>query len=519
MLSAESVSARTTRFVEGTLNADPRKIRDHLSSRRVTLQMDEAVAGDFVGQAIAFTVLNLLIHLDAYCPTLDVVIPEAERHPLIRLLPPGPFSRSLEEFFSPFEVVNRITFRTKPSDRFTPADLHILISPRAVPDALCAWADGWIAHLNEDAGAGPWDPNIVGASTAAGLVAAEAFKRLLLSIPVTYAIPILPIERLIFSAYDLSLTKGNNPPLPPTVDFNDVIVVGLGGIGSAFIAAASSLPALSGSLTLVDKDKLSATNLNRYLVARPGDEGFKVDICRRALGFHRDVDARQEWFAEFLAEKGDRHELVVVGVDDDKVRRGIQASQPRLVLNGGTSDTGSFRVTRHDYIHGACLSCISRDDLKDNPLEYGLAQILGLDVETVLEYRSSGEPVPESLLREAGVLSAADVLRLGNRPLADIQSRVCGQVPLTADRESEAVSISFLSALPGFLLVGEVVKERAYPKTLRPPLNERANHALLSILGRPHPALLHGFLNKRDICDCTRPAYRRSYERKWPAKA
>ena len=53
------------------------------------------VAESFAGQLITFTLLNLLVHLDEYCPQLRVLVPQVERHGLVRLLEPGPLPSSL----------------------------------------------------------------------------------------------------------------------------------------------------------------------------------------------------------------------------------------------------------------------------------------------------------------------------------------------------------------------------------------------------------------------------------------
>ncbi len=341
------------------------------------------------------------------------------------------------------------------------------------------------------------------------------FKRLIAGLPLQPGLKVLPIDQLVFSAYDYQLSPGPNPPLPTAIDVDGVVVVGLGGIGAGFVTAASALPGLAGLLTLVDKDLLDQTNLNRLLYARPGDTGFKVHLSRRALSFHTEVDARVEWFDEFTAARGSQHDLIVVGVDKDLVRRAIQHSMPRLIFNGGTSDTASFQLTRHDYLHGACLACIATEEVDDYPVERELARQLGLDLDTVLQYLKSGEPLPVTLLRERGILTEVDIERLGDRPLAEIQARVCAQLPLGTGKQQEAVSISFLSALPGFLLLGEVIKERSYPGVPRTPLNETANHLLLSLLGRPSQALLGDWWQKAPECDCLRPAYQRNYQRKW----
>lgn len=514
MPSAKS-SDRTTRFMKETLGIGPNTIQHHLSNVRVRIQLDPIISDNFVGQAIMFTLLNLLVRLDDYCPELEVSVPDVSRHPLLRLLSPVDLRSALEDFFAPFPAAGRIAFRNELVNR--DADLNILVSPNPSLGKLSIWADGWIIYLNEHAGCGPWDPNIIGSSTAAGLIAAEAFKRMLLTIPVRYELPIYPVERLIFSTWDYGLVVGDNPPLPETINVNGVVIVGLGGIGAALVAAASSLPRLSGTLTLVDKDDIDDTNLNRFLVARHGETGTKVDLCRRALDFHAYVETRYEWFDEFISKVGDQHALVIVGVDKDKVRRQIQATLPRVILNGGTSDTASFRVSRHDFIHGACLSCISQDDLTDSQMERGLSRILGLDPEVVTTYAKLGQPIPAAALRKSGVLMESDIERLGNQQVEEIQNRVCTQVPLLAeDQGDEAVSISFLSALPGFLLLGELVKERGYPHEPPPALNNKVNSLLLSVLGKPHPKLLRGWFEKRNGCDCTRSAYQSAFHRKWP---
>lgn len=514
MLPSTSISDRTTRFVQAALQADAATIQTQLASQHVHISLDASVAHTFAGQAILFTMLNLLVRLNDYCPHLHVVLPVIERHPLLRLLSGERLETALQAFFAPFPAARKLTFTTAPSIRGAD-ELEVWVSPTQRHDTLSVWADGWIIYLNEHAPAGPWDANSVGASVAAGVATAEVFKHLIRGIPLRPGIPVVPLQRLIFSTYDYGLGVRENPPLPSTVSVEGAVVVGLGGIGAGFVAAAASLPALEGQFTLVDKDALDETNLNRHLVSRPGDTGLKVDLCKRALAFHPNIIACPEWFAEFVAAHGGQHDIVIIGVDDDRIRREIQSSRPRLILNAGTSDVASFRVTRHDYVHGACLSCIARGDVQDHPVERELARQLGLDLQTILDYHASGAPLPAEVLRRAGVLSEADIQRLGNRPIAEIQVRVCAQVPLGHGNQEAAVSISFLSALPGFLLLGELIKERAYPDMQRPPLNHQTNHALWAVFGRPHPTLLQGWRDKRTDCDCARPAYQRAYHRKW----
>lgn len=513
----ETISARTTRFVESTLAVDASTVQARLAGARIAVVLDPDAATSFAGQMILFTLLNLLVRLDRFAPQLDVTLPRVERHALLRLLPGGSLTQGLEYFFAPFPAAHRLQFHAVPASSVP--RLRVVISPQPSADSLQVWADGWITYLNTAAPFRPEAANAVGACVAADFAAAEVFKHLIADLPLRPGLKVLPIHQLVFSGYDYGLVPGTNPALPAEVNVDGVVVVGLGGIGAGFVAAASALPGLAGLLTLVDKDALDPTNLNRLLYARPGDSGYKVDLCRWALGFHPAVDPQVAWFDEFTASHGSRHDLVVVGVDKDPVRRAIQASMPRLIFNGGTSDVASFQVTRHDYLHGACLACIAPEMPETHPAERELARQLGLSLETVLQYQTSGAALPAALLREAGQLSEADIKRLGDRPLAEIQARVCAELPLGAGPQEEAVSISFLSALPGFLLLGEVIKERSYRHTLRVPLNATSNRFLLSLLGRPRAELLRTWWQKVPGCDCSRPAFVSHYRRKWGAAA
>lgn len=509
-----SISDRTTRFLETTLDADTTKIEKQLSQQHIHISLDPTVANSFTGQAILFMLLNLLVRLDRYSPHIHVVVPIVPQHSFLRLLLGGLFHEALKEFFAPFPAARRLTITTV-SSIIAPTDIQIVVSPVPKAEALSIWSNGWIIYLNEHAPEEPGDANSVGTSVVAGIAASEIFKRLIRDIPLRPGLKIVPLNHLVFSTYDYSLFPGDNPPLPAIVDIDKTIVVGLGGIGAGFTAAAASLPALSGKLTFIDKDELDETNLNRQLIARPGDMGAKVDLCRRALAFHPDVDTRTEWFEDYVASHGDRQTIVVVGVDNDRVRREIQASLPYLILNAGTSDVASFRVTRHNYIDGACLSCISRADLQDHPVERELAHRLGLDLTTILEYQHSGIPLSTDMLQRTGKLSEYDIERLGNQPLSEIQLRLCAQIALGTRNQEAAVSISFLSAIPGFLLLGELIKEKAYSQILRPPLNQESNHMLWAIFGQPHPKLLHGWRDKLSTCDCNRTPYQQAYHRKW----
>jgi hypothetical protein len=262
----EMISARTTRFVESTLTADTTAVQAHLADQRVAVTLDPAVGATFAGQMILFTLLNLLVRLELYAPQLEVTLPDVECHSLLRLLDSGSLPRALERFFSPFPAAHLLHISSTPADG-TASTLRLVIGPQPMADALSVWADGWITYLNTQAPFRAEDTNSVGACVAADFAAAEVFKRLITGLPLRPGLKVLPIDQLVFSAYDYRLSASPNPPLPAVVNVGGVVVVGLGGIGAGFVTAASALPRLAGLLILVDKDPLDPTNLNRLLYA------------------------------------------------------------------------------------------------------------------------------------------------------------------------------------------------------------------------------------------------------------
>jgi ThiF family len=506
------INARTDRFLEGALAEDRASLAGRVRDTVVRIRLPRESAESFTGQAILFTLLNILVRLDRYCPQLSIDMPDVERHLLLRLAAGSKLRGALTAFFAPFRAAGGVAFDRKCAP--VARTIELVIGPGETPGVLHVWAEGWIAYLNAIPAAVVGDPNVIGASVAAGLAASEIFKRLLAGAALRPGVVVIPVGRLVFSAFDYGLAEGENPRLGSAVDLGVVVLVGAGGIGSAFVAAAASLPALAGRLAIVDHDELDATNLNRHLVSRPGDAGAKVTLCRAALAFHPDVLAHKGTLEDFLEVHGNRHEIMAAAVDRDRIRRAIQESLPRIVLNAGTSDVASFRVTRHGYLHGACLSCIARDDLAGDSRARNLAVRLRLPVLDVEEYERSGSPVPEEVLRAAG-LGEGDVTRFGGQTIPQIWQLLYNALEVLGAGDTEAPSISFLSALPGFLLLGEVVKEGLRLGAARPALNDRVNHLLLAVLGRPNGELLHGYREKIEGCDCTRGAWQRAYRRKW----
>lgn len=508
MSSNATISSRNTRFFEEIATVAPSHIAEVAASHHVLVILEKGFERTFTGQAILFMLLNLLVRLGWFMPKVIVEVNDAEVVPQLTILGDGSYVQRLQSFLNDLPGGKRLQWQGPAS-----AHTRVVISPKHPSGSLSLWADGWVCYLNEDV-ENKGDPsNPIGAFLAGALGAAEVFKQIVKSIPLKQGFVVRFRDSLAFSAFDYSLSPGLNPPLREGIDLSDCFAVGLGGIASGLILVLSCVPSLDGSITLIDHDDVEESNLNRYVIATLKDIGKpKADLCSTVLGKLHSYVIRSS-YQDFVSRLGEKRlPLVLVSVDNDAVRREIQSDVPRVILNAGTGDV-VWRLSRHDFQHLACLGCISRADRMGDPVAIGLSRQLGLPLELIERFLSSREPVPTEVLASSGRLSRQEVEELSGQPLQTIRERLCGWARLVEGEE--AVSLPFLSAFPGVLLAGELLKEKGFARD-RPFLNTNRNHLVSSILAYPHERSLMA-IGKRQGCDCTRAAFQEHYQRKWIA--
>lgn len=508
MSSNATISSRNTRFFEEIATVAPSHIAEVAASHHVLVILEKGFESTFTGQAILFMLLNLLVRLGWYMPKITVEVNDAEVTPQLTILGNGSYVHRLQSFLNDLPGGERLQWQAPAS-----AHTRVVISPNRPDDSLSLWADGWISFLNQGVEKKGDSSNPIGAFLAGVLGAAEVFKRIINGIPLKRGFVVRLRDNLVFSAFDYSLSSGLNPPLREGIDISDCFAVGLGGIASAMILALSCVSSLDGSITLVDHDDVEESNLNRYVIATLKDIGkSKADLCSTVLGKMHSAAIRSS-YQDFVSRLDERRlSLVLVSVDNDAVRREVQSDLPRVILNAGTGDV-AWRLSRHDFQHLACLGCISRADRMGDPIAIGLSRQLGLPLELIEKFLSSREPVPREMLASSGRLSRQEVEELSGQPLQTIRERLCGWARLV---EAEApVSLPFLSAFPGVLLAGELLKEK-WSAGDRPFLNTNRNHVVSSILAYPHERSLMA-ISKRQGCDCTRAVFQEHYRRKWVA--
>ena len=276
---------------------------------------------------------------------------------------------------------------------------------------------GWLVDLGGIIQSDREDPvlNPVGPLAAAALGAGEVFKALFAK---TH--PAAPASRRFveargrFSFFDYT-PDGANPPLEPFA--LDWFMVGAGGVGAGVISVVGELgESVSGCLRLIDHDRLDVDSINRVSYAR---WQAAVEREQKAIEAKRYLDARlgnlkvaahPERFGEFKRKlaprRADRHyDVVLTALDDDAVRHEVQRDLPRVLIDGATGRHANMVIERVLLGKWGCLGCTRRT------------------------------PAATPAVDGKGA---------------------CDQFP-----DERAPSISFLSALPGILAAGELIKEAA----------------------------------------------------------
>lgn len=297
------------------------------------------------------------------------------------------------------------------------ADYRVAVGGEVDGCDLLLDAEGWLVAFGE-----PIEerrgrvvvPNPVGPLAAAALGAAEVFKALFaLNYPtVAYSKRFLSAQGN-FSFFDYSPTGAN--PLLEAIEL-DTFLVGLGGVGAGFVRTLGELGGNAyGRMRLIDLDCLSIDNLNRVTygtLAQAQAEELKVEVAATYLRNRLSsliVSEHSVPFEEFkrsLASTRNerRYDVVVTALDNDEIRHEVQRDLPRVLIDGATGRDLNMVVERVLFGQWGCLGCTRHGR--------------------------------------------------GARPAEAREGEGCGNAP-----EPRAPAVSFLSAFPGILAAGELIKE------------------------------------------------------------
>ncbi|MEI7463166.1 MAG: ThiF family adenylyltransferase, partial [Candidatus Taylorbacteria bacterium] len=310
--------------------------------------------------------------------------------------------------------------------------------------------------------------NPIGAAMAAALGSAEVFKYVLKD-ELNKIGRKIDFKTLRFSCFSFIANeeKAENPALPDLIDIGDVKMIGAGAVGMAFVAVLKYLK-ISGSLTVIDNDIVDNSNLDRYLGVYNESIGkYKTHIVKEVLNHIEglNVICNSNNYQHYVETYGRNMDVAICSVDNDDARQELQCDLPRIILNGATGGS-TFSVSRHDFLNYACLGCLYPTDQEKFKNEEKFAQMLGVPVgvfthkyenniilnEFEIEKIKQYIDIPERLLNNNKGITLRSLLG---------DSEVCGRFKLPNDIGISG-AIAFVSAMPGLLLAGELIKERYF---------------------------------------------------------
>lgn len=321
-----------------------------------------------------------------------------------------------------------------------------------------------------------------------------------------------------FSALDGEARKGPDAALIGLL--GDVVLVGAGAIGNAAVWALSRLP-MKGSIWIVDHQNVDLGNLQRYVLAERSDEGrMKVEVLGPHFKGSVLAKLHPQDLAGFVASNGHAWEHMLLALDSARDRRAAQASLPRWVANAWTQP-GDLGVSSHNFLDGACVTCLYLPDHAVESEDVVYASALGVPValQQIRELLHNGKGVPRALLEAIGQaleLPMDRLLPFEGRPIRSLYTEgFCGGavIPLGGvgrPRQDVHVPLAHQSALAGVLLAAALVR-RVLRRDSSPTRVSRLD------LQHPLPEFVTQLAAKdpRGICICQDPDFQEVYSRKY----
>jgi ThiF family protein len=211
--------------------------------------------------------------------------------------------------------------------------------------------EGWVAEFGRRASIASDPTGVWGAGLAACLTANFAFQRIL-------GAPAAPCGRI--SLWDRARPGGGQGPGGTVVDVGRALQVGAGAVGSA-LDFWLALLGLAGAWTIVDKDLVDATNLNRQLLFLAADAGLgggarnKAKVAADRLG--PVATAVEGWYGEDSGVVDATYDIALALANDHGARELLQGRNQPVLLHATTSRNWQAQLHRHIAGRDDCISC------------------------------------------------------------------------------------------------------------------------------------------------------------------
>lgn len=498
---------RSLHLVDSQMSAE--KVLRCLDETPITIVIGSSTAGTFNTQVTALTALNLLGRLFRHlfiCVPPNAIVDE--RLPFVQ----GQLDSALLQFLS--RVSSEIIAESVGKPPVGTIELHISDDyPGDNKRHIYCMGAGWLARVGRRpvdlSSAGEGRGNPIGPLIAAALGVAEVFKLVFGDV----LQGIVPIEDMSFSALTYQVQGEHIGPDLGRVTLPPTLLVGAGSIGSSFLWGLAYLQNAQGTLTIVDHDKLKIHNPDRAPLVL--DDAAKRELEKSQWA----RDTVQPWlpklkitpFTGTIRQYIDSLPpdytlpLAISAVDSIESRRDIQDALPARILNASTGPT-KIEITRHAHFgKDACLYCLYLPEiLERSPIRLAMERT-GFGQKDVAELMLPNNPRRLTAGNIRGIeqrnnLASGTLNEFIGSSLPELlaQELWYSQAPIPLETGHALVTTAFVSALAGFLLLAETLKE-ANPALAPYQLNSIYEQELLSM---PNEFLYPGQRDKTGYCLC-----------------
>jgi len=306
------------------------------------------------------------------------------------------------------------------------------------------------------------------------------------------------------------------------ININETILVGAGAIGNGVIWALQKLENAKGELIIVDNEKVSLTNLQRYILSTQDhidkDKTVVFGTKQDTKGV-RFISEQKKWEVYIVSRQNWNIKTVLSCVDSAKDRITIQGTLSKYIFNAWTQQE-NLGVSRHiDFINSSCLGCLYYPENPGSSRSQEVADNLNIsDSEReIRSYLANNLPIDEALLRlicnTNQKLKFNELIYYIGKSLDVFYSEiVCGRVIIKSQdvhHKDIDVPCAFESAMAGLLLAAEFVKFNAGWN------DEKYSDSIRFNLLRPLTKYIRTPEIKRTNCFCNDEVYRQVYLNKW----
>lgn len=474
--------SRAEMFAHQSLGVETARIKAALRNRTIVIGISENLAKTRQGQIGLVSAVNILTRLGSLAPNIYLDIPhDIKALPRIPLLIEGQtVSCQMLNFMQAIAGLRKENIVRNYSDKHKIYDLGLFIGRQRCKSkqAITIGSNNWLAFVNPTGKCEKITPsaNPLGTILAAALGITEIVKHLWMPIKDS-DIEIDPLrKRTVISSYDFSINKykAENPAIPQKYSLGHACIFGLGAIGSAcnYILGCFDNPELS--LDFVDSDKIEPSNEERlFTSSQPGKDINTLKVVH-AQRFMKTIDPRARAFSygmlleRFVEMSRDRLGYVFCCLDSGSVRRRLQTELASVIANGGT-DMSRWMVSVHEFDRpeNACLLDLYKEQLGDQPdIVKQLADILKISVNELLQmqrignHRIDGSVIIKAMRLEQDPAKKSLISRYAGLTVEQSLGKVCTQA--SPSKALPAATISFVSLIPGVLMVSDFAKRRIY---------------------------------------------------------